>query len=68
MAIANRGADGQSRQADLRGEPREHTTSPIGYPHLIVQAVAIFMIAGVLLSCFNFMVFPQSGNELKFLR
>lgn len=35
----------------------------MGYPHQIVQGVAIFIVAAFLFLCFNFVVFPQSGTD-----
>lgn len=32
----------------------------MGYPHQIVQGTAIFIVAGFLFLCFNFIVFPRS--------
>jgi len=32
----------------------------LGYPHQVIQGLAIFMVAGFLFLCFNFVVFPQS--------
>lgn len=31
----------------------------IGYPHQVVQATSIFVVAGFLFVCFRFLVFPQ---------
>lgn len=33
----------------------------LGYPHQVVQAGAIFIVAAFLFVCFNFLVFPQKG-------
>jgi putative flippase GtrA len=33
----------------------------LGYPHQLVQAVAIFVVAGVLFFLFRYFVFPQSS-------
>ncbi|MHA6646001.1 GtrA family protein [Mesorhizobium sp. A623] len=37
----------------------------LGYPHQIVQATAIFVVAGFLFLVFNFVVFPQSDGAAK---
>lgn len=37
----------------------------LGYPHQIVQAVAIFIVAGFLFLCFNYLVFPQATRALR---
>jgi putative flippase GtrA len=35
----------------------------MGYPHQIIQAAAIFIVAGFLFLCFNFLVFPWATQE-----
>lgn len=37
----------------------------MGYPHQLVQAAAIFIVAGFLFVCFNFVVFPQTVYDVK---
>ena len=34
----------------------------LGYPHQLVQAAAIFVVAAFLFVCFNFLVFPQEQS------
>lgn len=35
----------------------------VGYPHQIVQGAAIFIVAGFLFLCFNFMIFPYMAHK-----